>query len=142
MSSLNRAIEIAREAHLGQVDKSGMDYINHPLRVMSLCETETEKIVGVLHDVIEDSDFTFEYLINEGFSDEVIEALRCITKLSEEENYDSFIERVKQNNLAVRVKICDLTDNLDVRRLKTITEKDFIRLSKYLHAYHSLRGEI
>ncbi len=142
MSSLNRAIEIAREAHLGQVDKSGMDYINHPLRVMSLCETETEKIVGVLHDVIEDSNFTFEYLINEGFSDEVIEALRCITKLSEEENYDSFIERVKQNNLAVRVKICDLTDNLDVRRLKTITEKDFIRLSKYLHAYHSLRGEI
>jgi (p)ppGpp synthase/HD superfamily hydrolase len=142
MSSLNRAIEIAREAHLGQVDKSGMDYINHPLRVMSLCETETEKIVGVLHDVIEDSNFTFEYLINEGFSDEVIEALRCITKLSEEENYDSFIERVKQNNLAVKVKICDLTDNLDVRRLKTITEKDFIRLSKYLHAYHSLRGDI
>lgn len=142
MSSLNRAIEIAKQAHLGQVDKSGMDYINHPLRVMSLCETETEKIVGVLHDVIEDSNFTFEYLINEGFSDEVIEALRCITKLSEEENYDSFIERVKQNNLAVKVKICDLTDNLDVRRLKTITEKDFIRLSKYLHAYHSLRGDI
>lgn len=142
MSSLNRAIEIAREAHLGQVDKSGMDYINHPLRVMSLCETETEKIVGVLHDVIEDSNLTFEYLINEGFSDEVIEALRCITKLSEEENYDSFIERVKQNNLTVKVKICDLTDNLDVRRLKKITEKDFIRLSKYLHAYHSLRGDI
>ena len=141
MSTLQRAIEIAIEAHSGQFDKSGKEYIGHPLRVMEMGKTENEKIVGVLHDVIEDSDWTFEALEAEGFSQEIIGALRCVTKISENENYDDFIERVKKNQLAVAVKINDLTDNMDIRRLPYLSDKDVKRLKKYLKAYKKLVGE-
>ena len=141
MSTLQRAIEIATEAHKGQFDKSGKDYIGHPLRVMEMGKTEEEKIVGVLHDVIEDTDWTFETLAEEGFSKEVIDALRCVTKLSENENYDDFIERIKKNPLAVAVKINDLSDNMDIRRLPYLSDKDVKRLKKYLKAYKKLIGE-
>lgn len=141
MSTLQRAIEIATEAHQGQLDKAGRDYIGHPLRVMEMGKTENEKIVGVLHDVIEDSDWTFEKLAEEGFYDEVIAALKCVTKTSENENYDDFIDRVKKNPLAVAVKINDLTDNMDIRRLPYLSDKDVKRLKKYLKAYKRLTGE-
>ena len=141
MSTLQRAIEIATEAHRGQLDKAGRDYIGHPLRVMEMGKTENEKIVGVLHDVIEDSDWTFEKLTEEGFSDEVIAALKCVTKTSENENYDDFIARVKKNPLAAAVKINDLTDNMDIRRLPYLSDKDVKRLKKYLKAYKRLTGE-
>ncbi len=141
MSTLHRAIEIATEAHRGQLDKSGKDYIGHPLRVMEMGKTEEEKIVGVLHDVVEDTEWTFEGLAAEGFSEEVIVALRCVTKTSENENYDDFIERVKKNPLAVAVKINDLTDNMDIRRLPYLNDKDIKRLKKYLKAYKKLTGE-
>ena len=141
MSTLQRAIEIATEAHKGQYDKAGNDYIGHPLRVMEMGTTENEKIVGVLHDVVEDTDWTFEALAAEGFSEEVIAALRCVTKLSENENYDDFIERVKKNPLAVAVKINDLSDNMDIRRLPYLSDKDVKRLKKYLKAYKRLTGE-
>ena len=141
MSNLQRAIEIATEAHKGQYDKAGNDYIGHPLRVMEMGKTENEKIVGVLHDVIEDTDWTFEALAAEGFSEEVIAALRCVTKLSENENYDDFIDRVKKNPLAVAVKINDLSDNMDIRRLPYLSDKDIKRLKKYLKAYKRLIGE-
>jgi (p)ppGpp synthase/HD superfamily hydrolase len=85
MSTLERAIQIATEAHKGQLDKSGKDYIGHPLRVMEMGRSEQEKIVGVLHDVVEDTDRTFERLGAEGFSEEIIAALRCVTKTSENE---------------------------------------------------------
>ena len=141
MSTLQRAIEIATQAHQGQFDKSGKEYIGHPLRVMEMGRTEEEKIAGVLHDVVEDSDWTFEALETEGFSQEIIAALKCITKLSENENYDDFIERVKKNPLAVAVKINDLTDNMDIRRLPYLSDKDIKRLKKYLKAYKKLIGE-
>ena len=138
MSTLERAIEIATEAHCGQFDKAGNDYIGHPLRVMTAGKTTEEKIVGVLHDVVEDTDWTFERLAAEGFSTKVIEALRCVTKLSENEPYDKFIARVKENPLAVAVKLNDLTDNMDIRRLPYISDKDVKRLKKYLKAYKQL----
>lgn len=141
MSTLQRAIEIATESHKGQFDKAGRDYIGHPLRVMEMGRTEEEKIVGVLHDVIEDTDWTFEALEAEGFSKYVIDALRCVTKTSENENYNDFIERVKKNPLAVTVKVNDLTDNLDIRRLPYLGDKDVKRLKKYLKAYKKLTGE-
>ena len=125
MSTLERAIEIATEAHRGQFDKAGNDYIGHPLRVMAAGRTTEEKIVGVLHDVVEDSDWTFERLAAEGFSGEVVEALRCLTKLSGNEPYDKFIARVKTNKLAVAVKLNDLSDNMDIRRLPYLSDKDF-----------------
>ena len=138
MSTLERAIEIATEAHKGQFDKAGNDYIHHPLRVMAAGKSTEEKIVGVLHDVVEDTDWSFERLAEEGFSSEVIEALRCVTKLSESEPYDKFIARVKANPLAVAVKLNDLSDNMDIRRLDELTEKDFKRLQKYHRAYKQL----
>ena len=141
MSTLKRATEIATEAHKGQFDKSGKDYIGHSLRVMEMGNTEEEKIVGVLHDVVEDTPWTFEMLEAEGFSQEIIEALKCVTKTSENENYDDFIERVKKNPLAVAVKINDLTDNMDIRRLPYLSDKDIKRLKKYLKAYKKLIGE-
>ena len=141
MSTLQRAIEIATQAHKGQFDKAGNDYIGHPLRVMEMGKTEEEKIVGVLHDVVEDTSWTFEALAAEGFSKEIIEALRCLTKASENENYDAFIDRVKKNPLATAVKINDLTDNMDIRRLPYLSDKDVKRLKKYLKAYKRLIGE-
>ena len=141
MSTLERAIEIAREAHRGQVDKAGEEYIGHPLRVMEAGRTVEEKIVGVLHDVVEDSkEWGFERLEQEGFAPEIIEALRCVTKLSVEEPYDRFIARVKGNALAVAVKLNDLSDNMDIRRLPYLSDKDVKRLKKYLKAYKQLMG--
>ena len=141
MSTLQRAIEIATEAHLGQFDKAGNEYIGHPLRVMEMGATEEEKIVGVLHDVVEDTEWTFGMLEAEGFSQEVIAALKCVTKISENENYDDFIERVRKNPLATAVKINDLSDNMDIRRLPYLSDKDVKRLKKYLKAYKKLTGE-
>lgn len=141
MSTIERAIQIATEAHKGQFDKAGREYIGHPIRVMEMGKTEDEKIVGVLHDVIEDTDWTFERLEAEGFSQEVINTLRCVTKTSENENYDKFIDRVKKNPLAAAVKINDLTDNMDIRRLPYLSDKDVKRLKKYLKAYKRLTGE-
>lgn len=141
MSTLERAIEIATHAHEGQVDKAGNAYIGHPLRVMAMGKTEQEKIAGVLHDIVEDTPWTFEMLEAEGFAPEIIAALKCVTKISENEDYDDFIERVKKNPLAVAVKINDLTDNMDIRRLPYLSDKDVKRLKKYLKAYKKLVGE-
>jgi hypothetical protein len=138
MSTLNRAIEIATKAHEGATDKHGSPYINHVTRVMNMGQTNNEKIVGVLHDVIEDTHWTFEDLEKEGFSKEVIDALKCVTKTSEDEEYAEFITRVKINPLAVNVKLNDLTDNLDIKRMPEVLESDLKRLNKYLRAYNEL----
>lgn len=135
---LDRAKAIATSAHEGQVDKAGKPYIKHPMRVMNMGKTVEEKIAGVLHDVVEDSDWTFEMLEKEGIPKDVLGALRCVTKLSEDEDYDHFIERVKTNPLAVKVKINDLKDNMDITRLGEVTEKDLARLNKYIRAYRQL----
>ena len=131
--NLERAIEIAVEAHKGQTDKAGAIYILHPLRVMMSLETEVERTTGILHDVVEDSEWTLEMLSDEGFSDEVIEALRCLTKI-DGESYEDFILRVCENDLARQVKISDVTDNMDLNRIKAPTEIDFQRAQKYGNA--------
>ena len=135
---LDRAKAIATSAHEGQVDKAGKPYIEHPMRVMNMGKTVEEKIAGVLHDVVEDSEWTFEMLEKEGIPKDVMDALRCVTKLSEDEDYDHFIERVKTNPLAVKVKLNDLKDNMDITRLGEVTEKDLARLNKYIRAYRQL----
>ena len=136
--NLDRAIQIAVEAHKNQKDKYGAPYFGHISRVMNAGKTENERIVGVLHDLIEDTPWTFDDLKKEGFSAHVIEAIRCLTKKSEDEDYESFVDRIKINPLAIRVKLNDLTDNMDIRRLPMVTEKDVPRLNKYLKAYHLL----
>jgi (p)ppGpp synthase/HD superfamily hydrolase len=139
MSSLTRAIEIAVAAHAGQTDKAGAPYILHPLRVMLALEGEEERIVGVLHDVIEDCPgWTPERLRDKGFSESVLQALSHVTKLSEDEDYGAFIARAVLNPIARQVKRADLLDNLDVRRLPEVTDKDRQRLNKYLAALAQL----
>lgn len=127
---LNKAIVIAAKAHDGQIDKGGNPYILHPLRVMINCESESEKICAVLHDVIEDTNITFEDLKSRGFSDEIVTALDCLTK-REGESYDNFISRVLSNELACRVKLADLIDNMDLTRIQNPSEEDEARIQKY-----------
>ena len=134
---LEKAIQIALEAHKEQTDKAGAPYLLHLIRVMNAGQTENEKICGILHDLVEDTPWTFEALRREGFSEEVIRALVCVTK-QPNEPYTHFIERIKKNSLATKVKLNDLRDNMDITRLTFITEEDTQRLNKYLKAYHSL----
>jgi len=137
MNQLEKAIKIALTAHENQVDKGGKTYVLHPLRLMVQMPTEELQIIAVLHDVVEDSSYTFEDLIKEGFTAEVIEALRALTK-QENEQYDDFIQRVKKNPLAIQVKIADLKDNSNVDRIQNPTEKDLERVKKYKKAIEFL----
>ncbi len=127
---LNQAIEIAHTAHEGQVDKGGQPYIGHPLRVMNNVETVEEKIVAVLHDSVEDSDLTLEDLKVAGFSKEIIEAIDAITKRKGEKCND-YLKRVMDNSLALRVKIADMTDNMDISRMDNPTNRDRERIKIY-----------
>ena len=127
---LDKAVSIAKLAHQGQVDKAGVDYINHPLRVMDAVEEEKEKIVAVLHDVVEDSEITLEDLRKHGFDDEVVIAVGCLTRLPGE-SYEKFIGRIKSNRLARNVKLQDLKDNMDLSRLETVSEKDLRLISQF-----------
>lgn len=136
---IEKAIQIVVKAHEHQRDKAGQPYIFHLLRVMERGNTKTEKICGILHDLVEDTDWTFEKLKKERFSDEVLGVLDCVTR-RENEDYDAFIYRISQNPTAIKVKLNDLQDNMDIRRLNTITNKDKERLNKYLKAYHYLKS--
>ena len=141
---LNKAIEIAAKAHNGQFDKGGNPYILHPLRVMlNFCEYEPDsvKICAVLHDVVEDSDITLDDLRTEGFSDEVIAALACLTK-KQGENYDDFISRVLTNEIACKVKRGDLADNMDLKRIPNPTAIDEERIQKYRKAAERIADAI
>ena len=134
---LDRAIELAKQHHEGQTDKAGKPYIEHPLRVMNQVESEEEKIVAVLHDIVEDTNISLNDLRNEGFSEEVVSAVECLTK-QDGENYDSYIERISFNPLAVKIKLADLEDNRDLTRLPQVTDKDLERLEKYDKALEKL----
>jgi len=130
---LNKPIEIANRAHSEQVDKGGEPYILHPLRVMLSRKNELERICAVLHDVVEDSDITFDDLRKEGFSEEVITILDCLTKHADE-SYDEFINRILTNETACHVKLADLCDNMDLTRIENPTEQDNERIKKYVKA--------
>lgn len=138
---LNKAIKIANKAHKGQTDKYNTPYIGHVMRVMNYGKTIDEKIVGVLHDVVEDCpEFDLNYFRNEGFPEYILFAIKCLTKFPDlDETYDEFVNRTEQSPLAIAVKINDLTDNMDLRRVnRELTKKDFKRFNKYLKAYRYL----
>ena len=140
--NLQRAIEIAIDAHKGTYDKAGNLYILHPMRVMLSLETEDEMIVGVLHDVVEDCPpWSFEALAAEGFSETVIEALKSVTKHSDDPDYMAFIERSKSNPVGRKVKVADINDNLNVKRLNEVAPRDAERLTKYLKSLKFLKSE-
>ena len=137
--NIERAIQIAVAAHAGIKDKGGKPYILHPIKVMMRVETEEEQIVAILHDVVEDTDWTFDALRNEGFSETVIEALETVTKQSEDEDYEDFIKRSLRNDIGRKVKIADLLENLDVTRIGELSEKDIKRINKYKKALQTLK---
>jgi hypothetical protein len=141
MADLETAIAIAVEAHRGQTDKAGQPYILHPLRVMLSLNTEQERIVGVMHDVVEDSEITLEDLRARGFPEEVLQALDAVTKRpgeSGDAGYEAFVERAGRNPIGRRVKIADLLDNLDLTRLADLGDSDASRLGRYLKALRVL----
>lgn len=134
---INIALSIAKKAHAGQVDKAGVDYIQHPLHVAGKVTTEQEKAVALLHDVIEDSDVTAGDLLAAGLPDEVVTAVQILTK-KKDQSYQEYLEKVKSNNLARVVKLADLKHNSDLSRLKSITNTDYERVKKYKNAIHYL----
>ena len=137
MSDLDQAILIAINAHAGQVDKAGQPYILHPLRLMLRFQSGDEMIVAVMHDVIEDSAVTLDDLKGAGFSKMIVEAIECLTKRNDE-GYETFVSRVSKNNLARKIKVEDIKDNLDLTRLDKITDKDLVRIEKYHRALKRL----
>lgn len=138
--TLEKAIHIAVDAHKGAVDKGGRPYILHPLSVMQRLTTDTERIVAVLHDVVEDTDWTLDRLRQEGFDEEVITALDGVTRRSGE-TYEDFIKRAASNPISRRVKIADLEDNLDpTRRLDDPKSYDLI--ARYKKALRTLGREV
>ena len=131
--TLERAIEIAARTHAGQTDKGGAPYILHPLRVMLRVAPGAQQIVAVLHDVVEDSDVTFEDLEREGFSAEVISGLRAVTKI-EGESYEDFVARAALDPVGSKVKLADLAENSDLSRIAEPSQKDLERVEKYRKA--------
>jgi (p)ppGpp synthase/HD superfamily hydrolase len=137
MPSLQDAIEIAVQAHKGQLDKAGEPYILHPLRIMCRMDHDTERIVAVLHDVVEDTAWTLEMLRQRGFSEEVVSALDSLTR-RDGEPYEALIERAGRSPLTKKIKIADLEDNMDVRRFVQVAKRDLDRFAKYLRAWRHL----
>lgn len=140
MPTLEDAIQLALQAHARQLDKSGSVYILHPLRVMFAVEGDMARMVAILHDVVEDSDYTFDDLRQMGYGEDVLEALDCLTRRADE-TYEAFVERASKNPIAKQVKLADIEDNLDVRRLRDITDKDYQRLKRYRKAWEYLKHE-
>ena len=130
----DKALQIAVRAHKGQKDKAGHDYILHPIRVSERCDDPRAKIVALLHDTIEDTNVTADYLREEGFTEEIVEAVLAVTR-REGEEYDDYVRRAAQNELGRMVKRADLEDNMDIRRLPELTDRDVERLRKYLRAW-------
>lgn len=138
-NSYRKALEIAKTVHHNQYDLSGQPYILHPLYVANNVKGKKAKIVALLHDVLEDGDISIE-ILKRYFSKDVCNSVLTLTR-SPQEPYFAYIERVKKDPLAKQVKIKDLEHNMTVTRLKTLTVKDFRRLSRYLKAYKELTDE-
>ena len=132
-----KAMKIAFDAHKEQVDKSGIPYIYHPVHLAEQMNTENEICVALLHDTVEDCDITFEDLIEAGFPDEVITALKLMTH-DERVPYMEYVEKIRNNPIAKAVKLADLRHNSDLSRLDHVTEKDLVRKKKYEQAIRLL----
>jgi (p)ppGpp synthase/HD superfamily hydrolase len=138
MATLEHAIALAAKAHAGQIDKAGLPYILHPLRMMLRLNENDDRIVAVLHDVVEDCGWTLEDLRAEGFATQIIEAVEAVTRRADE-TYEQFVERAALNSIGKRVKLADLLDNSDMSRIAQPTQKDFDRIERYRHAIEKLQ---
>jgi (p)ppGpp synthase/HD superfamily hydrolase len=144
MSTIECALQIAARAHEGQKDKEGLPYILHPLRVMALVDGAEAQIVAVLHDVVEDTAVTLEELRAAGFSEALLEAVRCVTH-ARHEPYADYVIRCKANAIARQVKIADLQDNSRLSRMLLRgprLEQDLGRIRKYVLSYKYLTDRL
>ncbi|HEK9589830.1 TPA: HD domain-containing protein [Streptococcus equi subsp. equi] len=139
MSIVELAFRVAKKAHLGQVDKAGVDYIKHPITVASFVKTDEEKATAYLHDVIEDTSLTLLDLEEYDFPRSVIEAVDILTK-KKGQDYQSYLNLVKTNKLARTVKLADLKHNSDLSRLSEVTNEDLKRYKKYQEAIKYLNN--
>ena len=140
MATLEAAITLAAEAHKGQTDKAGSPYILHPLRVMFAVTTDDERMAAVMHDVVEDTPFSLDDLRDAGFPEAVVSAVEALSR-REGESYDDFVRRAAGNTVARAVKLADIEDNMDVRRLDTVDEKAVSRMKRYHDAWKILTSE-
>ncbi len=134
---LEKAIGIALESHRDQMDKYGQPYVLHPIRIMARFRDPLLQQIAILHDVVEDSDWTCEQLRTQGFSHEVVQAVDALSRRPEE-SYESLIKRAAENPQALQVKLADLEDNMDIRRMKDTTPQDCERLNRYRKAHEYL----
>ncbi len=125
-----KAMKIAFEAHKDQVDKTGVPYIYHPIHLAEQMDDEVSICVALMHDVVEDTDTTFEDLEKEGFTKDIIDALKLLTH-DEAVPYLEYVKEIKQNSIATKVKLADLNHNSDLSRLDVVDEKAMERLEKY-----------
>ena len=138
MATLDTAVIIAAQAHQGQKDRYGVNYILHPLRVMLRFESETEMIVAILHDVIEKTEWTLEKLREQGFNDTVLKAVNLLTR-QDEQPYMEYIEKLKVNRIARKVKIADIEDNMNPRRMGTLSDENLEKLARLHKAWIILK---
>jgi MOSC domain-containing protein YiiM len=134
MKTLEDALNLALEAHKGQRDKYGEAYIFHPLRVMGRLTTKTERMVALLHDVVEDTAMTVQDLADAGYPDAVVRAVDHVSRRPGE-SYEAFTLRIRPHPLARRVKLADLQDNMDVRRIDELDNDAVKRLQRYRKAW-------
>lgn len=141
-SCLEDAILIAAEVHMGQKDKGGAPYVLHPLRVMAQMSTDQERIVALLHDTVEDCNWYNLGEVELCFGTRIAAAVDALTK-RKDESYDAYLERVKADEIAVKVKLADLKDNCDMSRLgREPTDEDRKQFDKYLRARAVLQMHI
>lgn len=128
-----KALKFCFEAHKEQRDKSDMPYVFHPFHLAEQMETEETTIVALLHDVVEDTPYTFADLEQMGFGEDVLEALKLLTH-DDAVDYMDYVAEIKKNPIATAVKMADLRHNSDLSRLDEVTEKALKRREKYLQA--------
>ena len=133
------AVLTAHRAHMGQVDKGGNPYISHPIAVAALLRDTEQQVIAYLHDVVEDTDMTFEELLGLGFTQRIVNSVKLLTK-QEDVSYEDYILAIKKDNNACAVKIADITDNMDLRRIPSPRREDFERIKKYKKALAVLQS--
>ena len=132
-----KAIKLMFEKHKDQVDKSGMPYVFHPFHLAEQMDDEETTITALLHDIVEDTDTTFDDLRELVFSDNVINALKLMTH-DKNIDYFEYVKNISKNPIARKVKIKDLEHNMDTSRLDEVTDKDLERVKKYKKCYKYL----
>lgn len=135
-----QAMKLCFEAHKDQQDKSGLPYVFHPFHLAEQMQDEVTCTVALLHDVVEDTEYTFDDLADMGFPPVVLEALRLLTH-EESVPYMDYVRKIKQNPVAAAVKLADLQHNSDLSRMDVVTEQALIRREKYLQAIALLMKE-